>query len=44
MVGATGLLPDFAQLKNGVWVPAKPNLLEDSTDGNYAYNSPFLLV
>ena len=40
MVGATGLLPDFAQLSNGKWVPAKPHLLEATTDGQYGYNSP----
>jgi len=36
---ATGLVPDFAVLKNGAWQPAKPNALEGSHDGAYSYNA-----
>jgi endo-1,4-beta-D-glucanase Y len=36
----TGLLPDFIiKDKNGKWIPAPANFLEDENDGNYYYNS-----
>ncbi len=36
---ATGLVPDFAERKNGEWRPALPKALEGSHDGEYSYNS-----
>ncbi|MBE9603176.1 glycosyl hydrolase family 8 [Pedobacter sp. MC2016-24] len=35
----TGLMPDFAEYKNGNFVPANGQLLEDPNDGSYSYNS-----
>ena len=35
----TGLVPDFAVLKDGVWQPAKANALEGPHDGAYSYNA-----
>lgn len=35
----TGLLPDFAEYKDGQFVPAVGQLLEAKTDGSYSYNS-----
>ena len=36
---ATGLIPDFAQFKNGHWQPAHPKALEGPHDGEYSYNA-----
>jgi len=35
----TGLLPDFAEHKDGYFIPAIGHLLEDKNDGSYSYNS-----
>ncbi len=35
----TGLIPDFIVLSNNVYQPAPANFLEDTTDGEYGYNS-----
>jgi endo-1,4-beta-D-glucanase Y len=35
----TGLLPDFAEYKDGNFMPAVGHLLEDKSDGSYSYNS-----
>ena len=35
----TGLVPDFAVLKDGRWKPAKPEALEGPHDGDYSYNA-----
>jgi endo-1,4-beta-D-glucanase Y len=35
----TGLMPDFAEYKNGNFVPANGQLLEDPEDGSFSYNS-----
>lgn len=36
---ATGLVPDFSIVANGVWLPARPNFLEGVHDGQYNYNA-----
>jgi endo-1,4-beta-D-glucanase Y len=36
---ATGLVPDFAERKNGGWRPAFPKALEGAHDGEYSYNA-----
>jgi endo-1,4-beta-D-glucanase Y len=36
---STGLVPDFAEAKNGVWKQAKPGALEGNHDGDYSYNA-----
>ena len=35
----TGLVPDFAILKDGRWQPARPKFLEGPHDGEFNYNS-----
>jgi len=35
----TGLVPDFAVEKQGVWKPAKPMFLESKHDGEFYYNA-----
>lgn len=35
----TGLIPDFAEFKNGHWRPAQPGALEGPYDGEYSYNA-----
>jgi endo-1,4-beta-D-glucanase Y len=35
----TGLMPDFAEYKDGNFIPANGQLLEDPNDGSYSYNS-----
>jgi hypothetical protein len=36
---STGLIPDFVVLSNSIYQPAPADFLEDSTDGQYGYNS-----
>jgi endo-1,4-beta-D-glucanase Y len=36
---STGLMPDFSERKNGQFIPAIGQLLEDKVDGSYSYNS-----
>ncbi len=35
----TGLVPDFAVVSGGRWIPASANFLEGPNDGKYYYNS-----
>ncbi len=36
---ATGIVPDFMVLKNGLWVPTPGKFLETKHDGDYSYNA-----
>jgi len=35
----TGLVPDFAEFKDGHWRPARPGALEGPFDGEFSYNA-----